>query len=150
MIFYKNRQQQQHRQSTMSLSSMKLANEERCAHFLALLAVVCVVVAGVMLYFAIVTQYSEQKTVYYIVFVVAVLATALFGGLTWFILNRIREKRECSYHYQMNAMAVRRGARMQQEELNEMRLSQSSLNKQQQKPQYYVNKNYQGDTKAKF
>ena len=110
MIFYKSsrdreRDANRYSSSTMSLYSMKLANEERCAHCLGILGIVCLIVSAVMLYFAIVTQYSEQKTIYYIVFVVGVLAVFFFCGLAWFLLGRIAEKRECFWHVQMNTQA---------------------------------------------
>lgn len=81
---------------------MKLANEERCAYCLGILAFLCLVVMAFILYFAIVTEYSEQKTLFYIIFVIGFLVIVLFAGLAWHIISRTREKRECFWHVQMN------------------------------------------------
>jgi ABC-type transport system involved in cytochrome c biogenesis permease subunit len=75
MIFLKNQQ----RKSSVQIKS---EHNERCAKLFASLAFFLLILLSVMLYLAISSQYSEQKTTYYVVFACSALGFLTLSSLS--------------------------------------------------------------------
>ncbi len=81
----------------------KLHHHERCAQFCVVAALLLLVLVGVFLYLGITSQYSEQKTVFYILFAVCVLAfigVAIFTVYQVFALSDKKRKRDAILSHQ--------------------------------------------------
>lgn len=76
MIFIKNNNQRK------NSKQLRAEHQQRCAKLFATLAFIMLLLLGVMLYLAISSQYSEQKTAYYIVFAFAVIGFLALTGLS--------------------------------------------------------------------
>lgn len=65
-----------------SSKQLKAQHKQRCAKLFATLAFFTLFLIGVMLYLAISSQYSEQKTAYYVIFAVSVVGFFVLIGLS--------------------------------------------------------------------
>ena len=63
-------------------TEIKAKHHQRCAKLFAILAVILLILLGIMLYLAITTQYSEQKTTYYVLFVFSLIGSIVMCGLS--------------------------------------------------------------------
>lgn len=100
-------------------SKVKARHQERIGHFCGLLAFMVLILVGVMLYMAITTQFSEQKTVYYIVFALGIVAFGILTGITIHSVYKSTEKLESERVYNANQLASKRMAMAYSQNLDE-------------------------------
>ena len=65
---------------------------ERCAQVGALCSALIIIVTAILLYFAITTDYGEQKTVYFIISVVCIFGLCFLIGLTIYYVRKLMIK----------------------------------------------------------
>ncbi len=85
-------------------SKLKSKQVERCAQFSGCLAFVFLVMAALMLFFAIVSRYSEQKTVFYILFALSLLSFGAMLGVTIFHVNKVKDNNKKEQAYQLSQL----------------------------------------------
>lgn len=127
-----------------SVNDIKIKNQERCAHFSSLSAFVCLIMIVLMLYMAITSQFSEQKTVYYMLFVLSLVSFCILVGITVYIIMKTSEKKTIQQQYEANTMALRRSAILKQQE-QDQRNSSSSQQQGRLGQTTYSNQTYQND-----
>ncbi|CAF0713687.1 unnamed protein product [Brachionus calyciflorus] len=77
-------------------------HQERCAQFTGALAILTLIIIGVMLYLAVSSQFSEQKTAYYIIFALGIVFFGVLIGLTIYFVKKSQEKKLNYRNYQIN------------------------------------------------
>jgi hypothetical protein len=137
------------------IQSIEIENQERCAQVSGLFAFVSLVLLAVMLYLAITSQFSEQKTVYYILVVVAFFSFLLLSGITAYLVSKSNDQRSVRQQYEANNIAMRRSAllhsqqvrqdqeeKREQERMKRLEAQQLHLN--------YLNQTFQNDVHLQF
>jgi hypothetical protein len=85
-------------------SKLKTKQVERCAHFSGCLAFVLLVIAAIMLFFGIVSRFSEQKTVFYILFALSLLSFFTMLGVTIFHVKKVKDNNKKERAYQLSQL----------------------------------------------
>ena len=91
-------------------SKVKTLHQERCGHFCGVLALIFLLLAIAMLYLAITTQFSEQKTTYYIIFALSLLSFGGITGVTIFLICSAAQKKTSQRAYELNFLTSQRMA----------------------------------------
>ncbi|RNA31688.1 hypothetical protein BpHYR1_004620 [Brachionus plicatilis] len=85
-----------------SSANIQAKHQERCAQITGFLGFLMLVLASLMLYFAITTEYSEQKTMFYILFAACLCSFGLLVGITIYQLKKSQDKKRSFVNYQIN------------------------------------------------
>lgn len=101
-----------------SSTNVKAQHQERCGQFSAILAFISLIFVGVMLYLAITSQFSEQKTVYYILFVISLILFIGLTGLSIYSVLKSIEKKQAHRNYQLNQRSLSISRNLSQSNLN--------------------------------
>jgi uncharacterized membrane protein len=112
--------------NTRNANKIQLQQQERCAQFLTFCAFILLTLVGIMLYLAITTEYSEQKTIYFIAFVVGIIVFIIMIGLIVHQFRKASQKSSLEQAYKMAQSPSYRFAQQQQQ------LEQASIYRQQQ------------------
>ena len=89
-------------------TQFKAKHEQRCGQFCGVLAMLALLLAILMLYFALVTQYSEQRTTYWILFVLSFLSLALLSGIAVQQISSGKEKMSAQQAYNANLSFIQK------------------------------------------
>ena len=88
-------------------SSIKMNQNERCVKFLTFCAFFVVVLIGVMLFLAITTEFSEQKTVYYLIVAFGFISLGIIIGFAVWQYLQLKERRSRAELFRMNQYSSR-------------------------------------------
>ena len=119
-----------------NINAIRTASE-RCAQVGALCSTLIIIVTALLLYFAITTEYGEQKTVYFITSVISAIGLCFLIGLTIYYVRKLTIKEN----------RIKTNAKLDQVRASSMSLRRQSL------PQYQVNeisKQQQQQTKPNY
>ncbi len=92
MIFIRSNQRRK------SSTEIKAKHHQRCAKLFACLAFILLILLGIMLYLAITTQYSEQKTTYYVLFAFSLIGSAVMCGLSAYQVCNVQTEQPRMHH----------------------------------------------------
>ena len=88
-------------------SRLKLKQNERCTQFLVFVLFVIVVLFALALYLGIVSQFSEQKTVFFILVAFSFVAFFIVLGFTVWQCRKLEERRRQAELFKMNQFSSR-------------------------------------------
>lgn len=82
--------------------NIRATHQHRCAQITGFLSCLLLVAGCLLLYLAISTEYSEQKTMFYILFVTCLISCAILLGITVYQFKKSQDKKRSFMNYQIN------------------------------------------------
>lgn len=82
--------------------NIRAKHQQRCAQITGFLSCLLLITACFLLYLAISTEYSEQKTMFYILFVTCLISSAILLGITIYQFKKSQDKKRSFMNYQIN------------------------------------------------
>lgn len=82
--------------------NIQAKHQERCAQITGFLGFLMLIISSLMLFFAITTEYSEQKTMFYILFVTCLISFGFLVAITIYQVKKSQDKKRNFMNYQIN------------------------------------------------